>query len=144
MQSRSKKSFPSRQLRPDSADLVIRGVRVQPGMVPNAETFGSVLAAMARGAVGAPPAEAAAAAEAALGVFRAMLAAPGGGGADAGAYGALVRLQAAAGQWGRALAVHELMLAQARPPGGACYKSQGLRYRVYPTLAPVQRRCPLW
>ena len=93
----------------------------QPGIVPNAETFGAVLAAMGRGAAGAPPSEAAAAAEAALGVFHAMLAAPGGGTVDAGAYGALVRLQAAAGQWGRALAVHELMLAQARPPGGACY-----------------------
>ncbi|KAK9831962.1 hypothetical protein WJX81_003568 [Elliptochloris bilobata] len=90
-----------------------------PGVVPNAETFGSVLAAMARGAVNAPPAEAAAAAEASLGVFRAMLAAPIGGGAGAGAYGALMRLQAAAGQWGRALAVHELMLAQGLTPDTA-------------------------
>ena len=84
----------------------------QPGIAPTTETFTSVLTAMARGAAAAPPAEAAAVAEAGLGVFRAMLAAPGACAADAGAYGALVQLQARAGQWARALAVYDLMLSQ--------------------------------
>jgi len=85
-----------------------------------------VLAALARGAAGAPAAEAAAAAEAGLGVLRAALDAPGARPPGTGAFGAAVQLQARAGQWGRALAVHELMCAQARarrPAAPACRMS---------------------
>ncbi len=85
-----------------------------------------MLAALARGAAGAPAAEAAAAAEAGLGVLRAALDAPGARPPGTGAFGAAVQLQARAGQWGRALAVHELMCAQARarrPAAPACRMS---------------------
>ncbi|KAL6779730.1 PPR8 [Auxenochlorella protothecoides x Auxenochlorella symbiontica] len=88
------------------------------GLAPGTPLFNACLAALARAAEAAPPAQRPALAAGALQVFREMQG-PRAARRDADTFLALVRVLAATGNPQQVLAVHDLMLAQGQTPDAA-------------------------